>query len=184
MIINKFEVLNQDLAFFHTELKDFPYLINRNEHYGLLKYLSWLKDNQIILDLGTSRGHSALALSQNFNNKVITYDLIKESNLLDGIRNIERKILDANQETLEIIGSADLILLDIDPHEGRQEITFYNRLKNSDFVGILLCDDIHLNSAMDNFWNQIQEEKYDLTEIGHWSGTGLVNFGGEKIEII
>jgi len=184
MIINKFEVLNQDLSFFHTELKDFPYLINRNEHYGLLKYLSWLKDNQIILDLGTSRGHSALALSQNFNNKVITYDLIKESNLLDGIRNIQRKILDCNQESLENIGCADIILLDVDPHEGGQEITFYNRLKLSEFKGILICDDIHLNPAMDNFWNQIIEEKYDLTEIGHWSGTGLVNFSKEGIKII
>jgi hypothetical protein len=39
-----------------------------------------------------------------------------------------------------------------------------------------MLDDIHLNDDMKLFWNNITEEKYDLTSIGHWSGTGLVVF--------
>jgi hypothetical protein len=29
---------------------------------------------------------------------------------------------------------------------------------------------------MKNFWDRIEEKKYDITNIGHWSGTGLVIF--------
>jgi hypothetical protein len=39
-----------------------------------------------------------------------------------------------------------------------------------------MLDDIHLNEAMINYWNSFTEEKYDLTNIGHWSGTGMVIF--------
>jgi hypothetical protein len=42
--------------------------------------------------------------------------------------------------------------------------------------GLLLLDDINFNEPMNQFWNNISEEKYDITKIGHWSGTGLVNF--------
>lgn len=37
----------------------------------------------------------------------------------------------------------------------------------------LLLDDIYLR-AMKPCWNQIENEKYDLSMIGHTSGTGLV----------
>jgi hypothetical protein len=29
---------------------------------------------------------------------------------------------------------------------------------------------------MDNFWDGLKNEKYDLTEIGHHSGTGIAIF--------
>lgn len=29
---------------------------------------------------------------------------------------------------------------------------------------------------MKKFWNSITEEKYDITNVGAWSGTGLVYF--------
>jgi hypothetical protein len=37
-------------------------------------------------------------------------------------------------------------------------------------------DDINLNNPMKEFWNVITEDKYDISEYGHWSGTGLVIF--------
>ena len=47
-------------------------------------------------------------------------------------------------------------------------------LIDNNWHGKLLLDDINLNQEMKNFWNGISHEKYDLTDIGHWSGTGLV----------
>jgi hypothetical protein len=39
-----------------------------------------------------------------------------------------------------------------------------------------MFDDIYLNAEMTNFWNGLQNEKYDLTKVGHWSGTGIAIF--------
>jgi hypothetical protein len=37
---------------------------------------------------------------------------------------------------------------------------------------------------MRKWWDEIQEEKYDVSDVAHSSGTGLVNFGNKfKIEI-
>ena len=38
--------------------------------------------------------------------------------------------------------------------------------------------------AMNKWWNEISEEKYDVSDIGHYSGTGIVNIGNRyTIEI-
>ena len=89
-----------------------------------------------------------------------------------------------NNETDEIIKSAKLILLDIDPHDGVQETRFYSRLKEISYKGYVIIDDFKLNPPMIKFWNNVTHEKYDLSEIAHWSGTGIINMGMEKIEII
>lgn len=45
------------------------------------------------------------------------------------------------------------------------------------FKGILLLDDIHKSKEMKSFWNTFDEEnKVDVTAVGHQSGTGLVEF--------
>ena len=40
----------------------------------------------------------------------------------------------------------------------------------------MLLDDIDLNQPMKEFWGIINEEKYDVSHVGHWSGTGIVIF--------
>ena len=163
------------LDFFSEEVTKYSYLLNDNEHYRLLVYLSYLFDGITILDLGTCQGHSAVALSQNKNNKVITYDIDKKENIIiDNVKNIEFRLLDINLEDDFVLEQAKIILLDIDPHDGVQEAKFYNKLRNINFKGILICDDINLNDGMIKFWSNITEEKYDITDIGHWSGTGIV----------
>jgi len=54
------------------------------------------------------------------------------------------------------------------------------------FKGILALDDIHLNSEMKQWWKEVQDgaerggyHTYDISEIGHISGTGLVDFSGK-----
>jgi hypothetical protein len=43
----------------------------------------------------------------------------------------------------------------------------------------MLCDDIHLSDEMERFWREIKHEKYDITQYGHHSGTGIVLFSNE-----
>jgi hypothetical protein len=61
-------------------------------------------------------------------------------------------------------------------HDGVFEQEFFDFLVKENYNGIVLFDDIHLNSQMKNFWSNIELEKYDITNIGHWSGTGVVVF--------
>jgi len=177
MIINKKEILNQNLNFFDFDLEAFSYLKHEKEHYRLLTYISKSTENIIIIDAGTSHGHSCLALAQNPRNKVITYD-IKNKNFpfFNEYKNIKFKQLDINKERSDIIKSAKVILLDIDPHDGVQEKLFTDYLKQMDYKGYVFCDDIHLNHNMENWWQSVKIEKYDITDIGHFSGTGLINF--------
>jgi hypothetical protein len=143
------------------------------EHYRLLIYISTLLDNSTIYDIGTHRCYSSIALSFNKTNKVISYDVIKQipsypikSNIKYCLGNIIDK---------EDLNNSSLIFLDVN-HDGIFENKFYNHLHDINWKGLLILDDINLNDDMKLFWNNIIEEKYDITKIGHWSGTGIVYF--------
>ena len=68
-----------------------------------------------------------------------------------------------------------MILLDTF-HDGTFEKIFYEYLKRISYVGTLILDDIHLNNEMKFFWNNIEKNKFDVTNIGHATGTGVVIF--------
>lgn len=185
MILNKNEIFNQNLNFFDFDLSKFPYLKSEKEHYRLLTYLTKQFDDIIIIDAGTSFGHSCLALAQNPKNKIITYDIVKKNfPFFKDYKNVESKKLDINLELPEIIKSAKIILLDIDPHDGKQEKKFYEYLIEIKYEGYVICDDIHLNEGMKNWWESVDIEKYDITEFGHFSGTGLINFKNDSNFVI
>ena len=76
-----------------------------------------------------------------------------------------------------LILSCPLIFLDVDPHNGVMEYDFYKYLKSIGYKGIVLWDDIFLSPPMREFWNKIpSDEKRDLSQWGHFSGTGLIVF--------
>lgn len=157
--------LNHNPYYFHLE--------SGKEHYRLLIYISTLYNNEVIFDVGTNKCMSALALSYNKSNKIKSFDIVKllpENPLVD---NIEYIIGDSTKDT--DLNNCSIIFLDVD-HDGSYENIFYDYLKSINWKGILILDDIHLNQPMKEFWNKISEEKYDITNIGHWSGTGLVLF--------
>lgn len=177
MKLSKSEILKEDLSFFDEEIGSYSYLKSITEHYRLLSYISKNYNNEILIDAGTNFGHSCMALAQNKNNKIITYDIFnKDFEFFKEYGNIEFKMLDINKESKELLNSAKIILLDIDPHDGIQEKKFTDYLFNINYKGYLICDDIFLNDGMRNWWNSIQIEKYDVTEVGHFSGTGIINF--------
>lgn len=178
-------ILEEDLNFFDNQISSYPYLKNQTEHYRLLSYLSKNVNDIVFIDAGTNLGHSCMALAQNKKNKVITYDIVYKNFLFfNEYGNIEFKQLDINKESSEIIKSAKIILLDIDPHDGIQEKKFTDYLFEINYKGYLICDDIFLNTGMKDWWESIQIEKYDITELGHFSGTGIVNFNQDKNFIV
>lgn len=162
--VNQYD-MHFDISCYHTQ--------SGREHYRLLIYTSTLFSNTTLFDVGTNACRSALALSYNKSNKIKSYDIIQVMPNNPTVENIEFILGDSTKDI--DITTTPFIFLDVD-HDGVYENTFYNFLKESKWQGLLMLDDIHLNEAMRSFWQNITEEKYDITSKGHWSGTGLVVF--------
>jgi predicted O-methyltransferase YrrM len=145
------------------------------EHYRLLTYISRQVSDNVILDVGTYRGYSAVALSNNLNNKVISYD-IQKHHTQDNTSNTEYRIGDAIK--FEDFNNTSIILLDTF-HDGVYEEVFINHLRSIKWKGLLIMDDIKEFPELRVLFDKLPEEKHDISHIGHWSGTGLVIFNSE-----
>jgi predicted O-methyltransferase YrrM len=174
------------------------------EHYWLLASLSIQLSNKSIIELGTHTGNSAYMLSYGNrklknNNKIITFDITDKSKVLKDTVNVDYRIEDMfdpviREKNRELLLTSDMIFIDIDPHEGIMEYDMYVWLKDNDYKGIIMFDDIHLGpghmgvtsgNSMTDFWNKVDARyKIDLTSVGHWSGTGLVCFNLEEKNIL
>lgn len=136
-------------------------------------------DGSLFADIGTRRGNSALALSLNPKVHVDSYDIhdqgagnkIKKDNIDFHLKNVF--------DDLSQVLKYDLILLDIDPHAGSLETRLIEYLRDENWQGVLLLDDIGPDwKALHEMWNNVQGLiKYDLTVLAHTSGTGLIDYG-------
>jgi hypothetical protein len=160
--------------------KEWFFAKSGKEHYRLLAYIGSLYNNSDILDIGTYKGFSALALSKNKDNKIYSYDILNEieieylKNHTNLCSNIKFKVENVLLEK-DLILNSPFIILDT-AHDGAFENIFINFLMDINWKGLLLLDDIYEYSALTKIWNEIELEKYDITNKGHWSGTGLINF--------
>ena len=179
-MINEIEVNSIDLSYNahlinEQEYKSYYLSDPGQEHYKLLAYYSMQFNDAVLLDVGTYKGCSALALSHNPKNQVKSFDIRSGlRNLSDYPTNVEfiiGNILDEEYKPLML--SSKVIVLDTD-HLGEFEHKFYNHLKSVGYKGTLILDDIKLNPEMVEFWNSISDEKHDISYLGHNSGTGLV----------
>ena len=146
--------------------------------YRLYAWLSTKFNNTTILDVGTRTGGSALALSYNDKNKVISYDLV-EQGASSGIKkdNITFKVQDFREDDTLDYDNISIIMIDVDPHDGTTEEEMFEYLEEKGWKGLVLLDDIGPQwPEIEDFWNRITFPKLNVTEIGHMSGTGLVNF--------
>jgi len=154
------------------------------EHYRLLAYLSTVVPKTHIVDVGTNRGSSALALSYG-GSPVHTFDVIDLMGDLPRAPGVTYHrgngdlLTDAGREQhRELLLESSLIFLDTDPHEGPPELAFVRWLQRNSYRGILVLDDIwYFKGMRDHLWSRIESVyKVDATDLGHWSGTGLVSF--------
>jgi len=147
------------------------------EAYKLYAFLSTTFDNGVILDVGSRFGNSALSLSYNETNQVISYNIVEEGASDISKDNITWKLMDFREDDTIDYDQVKMILIDVDPHDGKQEPEMIQYLREKKWQGILLLDDIHKSGEMKSFWNTFNEEsKVDVTAVGHQSGTGLVEF--------
>jgi predicted O-methyltransferase YrrM len=178
------------------------------EHYPLFITIGKHLKNSKILEIGTRDGKSILSFSNGHienNNKLYTYDInpdivnkdiINESgSIFSDINLFDSKIRESNKEH---ILSSDIIFIDIDPHTGILELEMLNWLKENNYVGIIILDDIYLakpghrcenrkdegHFMYQNLWLKIDDRyKKCISHLGHCSGTGLVCFDFSKHEI-
>jgi len=180
LILDYSKIIQENIEYLEKDLS-LNWVYRKGEAFQLLSHITKQFNDITIIDAGTHYGWSAYCLKENPKNKVITYDITDRFNneYLKAVSNVEVKILDINKEDHQIIHSAEVIYLDIDPHDGLQEKVFTDLLDRIEWQGYLFCDDIHINSGMENWWNSINLDKYDLTEVGHTHGTGLVTYNRE-----
>lgn len=172
----------------HFDASEYPSYPGK-EHYKLLSFLAQKYQGKTIIDVGTHRGASALALSSNSANHVQSFDIVDQVDPeLKKIKNITFNLdnlwdLKIREKWKETLLSSPLIFLDVDPHNGKMELEFYEFLKQHDYQGILICDDIwYFKEMRDHFWYHVPtDHKCDVTKFGHWSGTGLISFNKHLI---
>ena len=86
--------------------------------------------------------------------------------------------------------ASTLMLLDTlhEPDKQPFEVAFLEKLHGAGYKGLVLLDDMRLNREMKKFWavacNFAARHGYkahDLTRVGHYSGTGAIDFSGGRL---
>jgi hypothetical protein len=151
--------------------------ISGKEHYRLLTYISNELSDHVLIDIGTLNGWSSIALGTNKTNKVISFDILQQKDVLSikepNISYVIGNILE--KENDDLLVSSPFILLDT-YHDGGFEQQCIDKLVNIKYKGVLMLDDIYLTEGMRLLWDSISLPKHDITHIGHLSGTGIVLF--------
>lgn len=154
--------------------------------YVLYSHLAKQFKNTIILDVGTGGGGSSKSLADNLHNKVISFDVSKRMDIPMS-PNVEYRIGDFMKDDTIDYSIVSIIMIDVDPHDGIQEKEMVKFLEEEKkWSGILLMDDTDTDTFPEfkKYWQELNYEKYDLTDVGHHSGTGLINFGNKHKIVI
>jgi predicted O-methyltransferase YrrM len=183
-----------DLADVSARLKSDINLLDiwPGEHYKLLGGFVSVLQPRLIVELGTATGSSALSLKrfQPKGARLVTFDVIPwqeypgtvltEADFADGT--LQQYVDDISQPAQltkhkSLLAEADLIFIDA-AKDGMQEQLFLNNFEMVEFKKnpFLIFDDIRLWNML-RIWNDIRRPKLDITSFGHWSGTGLVQWG-------
>ena len=161
------------------------------EHYRLLAALVKLLQPERVLEIGTFRGLSALALKKFLPSagKIVTFDVVPWKSLSDTCLRPEdfeddrlrQQIGDLSDTAVfelrrSLIQQTELLFVD-GAKDGVFERKLLQQLETVDFHKplLLVIDDIRFWNML-AVWQDIARPKLDLTAFGHWSGTGLVEW--------
>jgi predicted O-methyltransferase YrrM len=160
------------------------------EHYRLLAALVKLLQPRRIIEIGTFRGLSALALKKFLpaNGEITTFDIVPWQSIPDTFLRAEdfdgrlrQEIGDLSDQNCfethrRLFEEAELIFLD-GPKDGIFEPKLLREFEAAPFRYrvLLVFDDIRFWNML-ALWHSIARPKLDLRSFGHWSGTGLVEW--------
>ena len=161
------------------------------EHYRLLAALVKLLQPKTVIEIGTFRGLSALALKKFLPSagKIVTFDVVPWESLSDtclrpedfGDDRLQQQIGDLSDAAVfelnrSLIQETEMLFVD-GPKDGVFERKLLQQLETVDFHKpvLLVMDDIRFWNML-AIWQDIARPKLDLTSFGHWSGTGLVEW--------
>jgi len=161
------------------------------EHYRLLAALVKLLQPKQVVEIGTFRGMSALALKKFLPSAgtITTFDIVPWESVPDTFLRPEdfeddrlrQQISDLSNAAVfelnrSLIQQTELLFVD-GPKDGIFERKLLQQLETVDFHKplLLVMDDIRFWNML-AIWQDIARPKLDLTSFGHWSGTGLVEW--------
>jgi predicted O-methyltransferase YrrM len=155
------------------------------EHYKLLAGFMQVLQPQMVIEIGTATGLSALSMIPFFSGQLITFDIkswntypntvLKESDF-GRLEQIVGDLVDPLffKSQLHLIEQASFIFIDA-THDGLLEKNLLDQLAKVPFktAPLILFDDIRVWTML-KMWREVTFPKLDLTSFGHWSGTGIV----------
>ncbi len=166
------------------------------EHYRLLAALMQLIKPTRVLEIGTYQGLSALTCANHLTQRepqplILTNDIVdwrkipgqlltEQDFVAHPIRQIlgdlsDPRCFEQHRSDIEI---CDLIFVD-GPKDGRYEHAFLQLLNQAHLKAgaLIVLDDIRLWNMLE-VWRGMPRPKMDWTSIGHWSGTGVIDWHG------
>jgi hypothetical protein len=146
------------------------------EHYRLLRWIGEQDWAKRVFDIGTYMGLSAGCFAYLKKNTVRTVDIAFTAlKLTPPLYNILLSTAEHENAIPVYMSTADVIFVDT-WHNGIMERKIYDQLVAANWKGILIYDDIYYNASMKGFWQSLPEPKIDATNIGHSTGTGIIEF--------
>jgi predicted O-methyltransferase YrrM len=161
------------------------------EHYKLLAGLVLALKPEVVIEIGTATGLSALSMKKYLlqGSKTITFDIIdwksfpdsclREDDFRDGM--LFQYVDDLSDPSvipkyLQFLKEASIIFIDAEK-DGVMEQRFLDNFRSISFhtKPLIVLDDIRLWNML-RIWRNISLPKLDLTSFGHWSGTGIIEW--------
>lgn len=198
------------MNFTNVEYQGYASKAPGTEHYRLLHYLASLYPKSQMSELGTRYCTSAFALASEPSVTVNSFDLPGDTQFLRNIEELKLTLkpdeylkhfpnikfwkTDVMNDiaALKVVVSSKVVLLDTNhfPETQPFEYAFLKQMVHEGFSGLMLLDDINLNDEMKRLWKSCVSgdlftlgrwNAYDLTDVGHNSGTGLLDFSKKLI---
>ena len=162
---------------------------NPREYYRCLAYWGSLFNDSLLIELGTKFGISALALSWNARNDVLSHDIVNAGQKTIMKDNITFRIKNVFVDKVYMRGflESPFIFIDVQ-HDGPEEKVLLDFLIENEYKGITLWDDIYYNQPMKDFWQYAANtgadyNMHNLNNLRPGTGWGVIDFSKE-LEIV
>lgn len=185
-----FDVNHDDIA---AKMKEYPHwpVIWPGEHYRLLSALVQVIQPKLIIEIGTATGYSMMSMKKYLpaGSKLVTFDIVPWDKVNNSILSaadfekgrVEQEIADLTDPTVfrsyeSLLSEADFVFIDA-AKDGIQEDHFIRNFKSIQYKNkpIFMFDDIRVMNMI-TIWHNLDLPKWDISSLGHWAGTGLVDW--------